>query len=210
MFVDFLHRSHQKFWQLLPINPTEQGQGHSPYSSISSRAGNTLLISPDALVKEGLLNEDELLQYQLPKEALLDYAEAERVKAAILGIAWHNFQQNKEHALHHQFKDFCDREAYWLNDFALYMLLKQENESQPWFRWPKEFKFREKHALQQLGSAHPATIDKIKWLQFMFTKQWHELKQYCNERDVKLFGDLPFYVSYDSVDVWSHRDLFQP
>lgn len=207
-FANFLHRGGQKYWQILPLNPTEQGQGHSPYSSISSRAGNTLFISPELLSNEGLLSHDELQQYHLPGDSKINYAEAERVKNEIFEKAWMNFQANHDHKLHHEFKKFCKKEAYWLDDFALYMLLKQQNESRPWFEWANEFKLREKHALQKLLSGNKENVEKIQWLQFLFARQWHDLKNYCNLMGIRFFGDLPFYVSYDSVDVWAHRDLF--
>lgn len=208
MFADFLHRSGQKYWQLLPLNPTEQGQGHSPYSSISSRAGNTLFISPELLMHEGLLEQEELQQYHLPAKSEVDFAEAERVKAELFEKAWKNFKDGKGHRLHHEFNKFCKKESYWLDDFALYMLLKQQNEHRPWFRWDEEFKLRDKHALKKLLSGNKEEIKKVQWLQFLFAHQWHELKDYCNRMGIKFFGDLPFYVSYDSVDVWAHRDLF--
>src|SRR4051812_16583302 len=151
IFADFLHRSNQTYWQLLPLNPTEQGQGHSPYSSISSRAGNTLLISPELLVADGLLDAEEIKQYHLPQEGKTNYAEVERVKAEIFEKAWNSFRQGKSGQLQEDFKQFCSRDAYWLDDFALYMLLKKQHESQPWFRWPEEYKLRDKEALQNLA-----------------------------------------------------------
>lgn len=207
-FADFLHRSGQKYWQLLPLNPTEEGQGHSPYSSISSRAGNTLFISPEFLAQEGLMDFTDLEQYYLPRENKINYAEAERVKGDIFEKTWKNFQNGKGHHLHDNFKNFCKKEACWLDDFALYMLLKQHNEYKPWSQWRDEFKFRDKHALQKLLSENKEQAEKIQWLQFLFSLQWNDLKNYCNAMGIKLFGDLPFYVSYDSADVWTHRNLF--
>lgn len=208
LFADFLNRSRQKYWQLLPLNPTEQGQGHSPYSSISSCAGNTLLISPELLAKDGLLDAEELAQYHLSQEGKTLFAEAERVKAEIFEKVWQNYHHGKGHQLKKDFERFCKKESYWLNDFSLYMLLKQQNECQPWFEWPEEYKLREKHALKKLLSDNKEHIEKVQWLQFLFAKQWNELRNYCNDRRIKFFGDLPFYVSYDSVDVWAHRNLF--
>ena len=208
LFADFLRRSRQKYWQFLPINPTEQGQGHSPYSSISSRAGNTLLISPELLEKEGLLYENDVKQYYLPRNNKTNYSEAERVKTEIFALAWKNFQQQSDDKLHTEFKEFCLKEAYWLDDFSLYMLLKQQNESKPWFQWSDEYKHRDKQALQKLSLNNEEQTDKVKWLQFIFAKQWNELRAYCHHLDIHFFGDLPFYVSYDSADVWSHPDLF--
>src|SRR4051812_238243 len=112
-FVDFLDRSKQTYWQLLPLNPTEEGQGHSPYSSISSRAGNTLLISPELLVDEGLLEAEDTKQYYLPQEGTINYQEVLRVKTAIFDRAWDNFNKIKEGDFHTAFRDFCKREAYW-------------------------------------------------------------------------------------------------
>ncbi|MEJ7681167.1 MAG: 4-alpha-glucanotransferase [Segetibacter sp.] len=106
-----------------------------------------------------------------------DFAEAERVKAEIFEKAWKNFQHGKGDRLQHEFKDFCKKESYWLDDFTLYMLLKQQNDCQPWFQWPDEFKLREKHALQKLLSGNKEHIEKIQWLQFLFARQWHELKK---------------------------------
>lgn len=207
-FADFLHHSGQKYWQFLPLNPTEQGQGHSPYSSISSRAGNTLFISPELLANEGLLNHEELHQYHLPPKNKTSFTEAEQVKTEIFEKAWKNFQHKKGHQLQHGYKEFCSTEAYWLDDFSLYMLLKKQYESQPWFEWPEKYKMREKRALKKLLSDNEEQIKNIQWLQFLFAKQWQELKSYCNGKGIKFFGDLPFYVSYDSVDVWAHRRLF--
>ncbi len=207
-FADFLHSSRQSYWQFLPLNPTEEGQGHSPYSSISSRAGNTLFISPQLLATEGVLDYEELQQYHLTQENKINYPEAEKVKLEIFEKAWKNFQHGKAHHLQHGYKAFCTKEAYWLDDFSLYMVLKKNHSSQPWFEWPEEYKLREKRSLKKLLSDNEEQIKKIQWLQFLFAKQWLGLKTYCNDRGIKFFGDLPFYVSYDSVDVWAHRELF--
>lgn len=207
-FADFLHLAGQKYWQLLPLNPTEQGQGHSPYSSISSRAGNILLISPELLVHDDLLKAEELEEYYLPQEGKTIFAEAERVKAEIFEKAWQNYQQGKGRQLKKDFEHFRKKEAYWLDDFALYMVLKQESGGRPWFEWTEEYKMRDKKALHKLLSGNEDAFEKIKFLQFIFSKQWMDLREYCNNKGIKFFGDLPFYISYDSVDVWSHRELF--
>ncbi|PSR53518.1 4-alpha-glucanotransferase [Adhaeribacter arboris] len=207
-FANFLHRSKQKYWQLLPLNPIEQGQGYSPYSSISSRAGNPLLISPELLAKEGLLPGVDLHQYYLPQTGSVDFQEAQRVKDEILDQAWQNFKAGEFTTLQQQFLDYCLTEAAWLDDFALYMVLKSQNGGSAWFQWPEEFKQRELKALADLTEQHQETLDKIKWVQFIFAKQWKRLRTYCNNRGIQLFGDMPFYISYDSVDVWSNPDIF--
>jgi malto-oligosyltrehalose synthase/4-alpha-glucanotransferase len=208
-FANFLHRSQQKFWQLLPLNPTEGGQGHSPYSAISSKAGNPLLISPEWLIKAGLLEAQDLKQYQQPVQPIADYAKAEEVKKTIFEQAYTNFKNGADSSpLHEAFTSFCEKESEWLNDFALYVVLKAEHGGKPWYEWPDEYKLYQKEALEKLRKEKEQEVTKAKWLQFIFSQQWHELKDYCNSRNIQLIGDLPFYVSYDSVDVWANREFF--
>jgi malto-oligosyltrehalose synthase/4-alpha-glucanotransferase len=207
-FADFLNRSNQKYWQLLPLNPTEEGQGNSPYSSLSSKAGNPLLISPELLVEDGLLKADELQQYHLPVEDKTNYSEARRVKDDLFESAWQVFKAGEFTNLKHAFNDFSATEATWLNDFALFMLLKNVHEGKPWFQWPEEYKLRQTEALETLAAEKADDLEKIKWLQFIFSRQWKRLRDYCNNKGIQLFGDMPFYISYDSVDVWSDREIF--
>ncbi|GAB3181563.1 malto-oligosyltrehalose synthase [Telluribacter humicola] len=207
-FADFLYRTNQKYWQLLPLNPTEQGQAHSPYSALSSRAGNPLLISPELLAQEGLLDPKELKKYQLPMKDTADYAEAERIKTELFEIAWKNFGEGEFATMKQQFQDFCKQEALWLDDFAIFIVLKDLNDKKPWFEWPKEFKLRDKKAIDKVIKEQADKIEKTKWLQFVFLSQWKRLRTYCNNRGIQLFGDMPFYTSYDSVDVWGNREIF--
>lgn len=207
-FADFLARSRQKYWQLLPLNPTEEGQGHSPYSSISSRAGNVLFISPDLLVDDGLLQASDLRHAALPAEGRVNYPEAERVKSALFEKAWKAFRDGSASFLQKDFQAFRQKEKEWLDDFALYALLKERNGGKPWYEWEEDLKLRKPASLERIAAEGEETLDKIKWLQFLFARQWQALRSYCNDRDIRLIGDLPFYVSYDSADVWAHRHLF--
>ncbi|WP_234733730.1 malto-oligosyltrehalose synthase [Tellurirhabdus bombi] len=207
-FADFLSRSRQTYWQLLPLNPTEQGQGHSPYSSISSMAGNTLLISPDLLAQEGLLDSEALVQHHLPPSDKTDYTKAERVKNKLFDEAYQNFSEGRAEGLQVEFNLFCEQEAYWLDDFALFVVLKQKQDDKAWFQWPKPFKLREPEALATFTAENQRVLDQTKWLQFIFARQWKDLKAYCNNLNIKLFGDLPFYTSYDSADVWANPSIF--
>ncbi len=207
-FADFLKRSGQTYWQLLPLNPTEGGQGHSPYSSISSRAGNTLFISPEMLAQHGFLNDDDIIHCALPRENKVNYSDAERIKKALYQKAWLSYRHHTQHPFHSHFKAFCTKERVWLDDFALYMLLKQQHKGQPWYEWEAKYKLRDEHTLKVLATHHVEKLEKIKWLQFIFFTQWHELRDYCAVLGVKFFGDLPFYVSYDSADVWAHKEIF--
>ncbi|GAA4446748.1 hypothetical protein GCM10023189_02240 [Nibrella saemangeumensis] len=207
-FADFLYRSRQKYWQLLPLNVTEQAQGHSPYSAISSIAGNTLLISPDLLVEEGLLEARDVKKYHQAQSDKVDFAAAERVKEKIFDKAYANFVKSAPPALQQAFDQFCEQEASWLDDFAIYLALKQQHKGKPWFQWPDKYKKRQSEALRAFTDDHAEDLHRIKWLQFVFAKHWREFKAYCNNHGVQLFGDLPFYISYDSVDVWSNPDIF--
>ena len=208
VFADFLSRTRQKYWQLLPLNPTEAGQGYSPYSALSSKAGYPLLISPELLVKDGLLKAEDLRKYHLPQDSQADYAEAEKVKGEIFDKAFAAFAQAKEHPLQEAFKQFNHKEKEWLDDFALFILLKKENGGKPWYEWEAPYKNRDEEALKKLSKKRLKELQKIKWLQFIFAKQWHELRAYCNSRNIKFIGDIPFYISYDSSDVWGNKEIF--
>ncbi|HZI01931.1 MAG TPA: malto-oligosyltrehalose synthase [Flavisolibacter sp.] len=207
-FADILHRGKQKYWQLLPINPTEGGQGHSPYSATSSMAGNILMISPEVLANEGLLSNEALPGKHLPFTGKTLYEETAEVKMELLQMAWQNFNQQQGSTLQKAFIDFCQDEKQWLDDFANYALLKQQHQGKPWYEWPKEYKSRSKETISKWKAENDQELQYIKWLQFVFYKQWNELKKYCNQRNIELIGDLPFYISYDSADVWTHQDIF--
>jgi 4-alpha-glucanotransferase len=207
-FVDFLKRSGQKYWQLLPLNPTTVNAGHSPYSSISSMAGNTVLISVDLLARDGLLDKRSLRQYIIPNTGKVAFEEAAHIKQDLLKDAHATFLGGNFTIGKKLFEMFCEQQAFWLDDYALYVVLKQHHKGGAWFQWPAEFKLRKEKALVSFSNNNADTITYIKWLQFVFATQWHELKLYCRRAGIKLFGDLPFYVSHDSADVWSHPEFF--
>ena len=207
-FADFLNKGKQKYWQLLPLNPVSVSATPSPYTSISSMAGNTIYISPELLVEDGLISEDELTQHELPQTDKADFLEADRVKNILFDIAYNNFKANAGSKLLPAYKEFCKQEAYWLNDYALYLALKNEHGYAAWFQWPESYKQRDPSSLTAFSVTHAEALDKIKWLQFIFDKQWKSLKKYCNELAVQMFGDIAFYVGYDSSDVWSNPDIF--
>ena len=208
-FADFLQHTQQRYWQLLPINPTEAGQGHSPYSATSTKAGNILLISPEVLAVEGLLSKEELEAAALTNTGKTLFEKAARVRMQLFETAWKNFNSTVNENDKRAFNDFCLKEKEWLREFALYSLLKEMEKGKPWYEWTKEYKMRDKHALKSFEEKNHETLQKIKWLQFIFLKQWKALRKYCNDRDIAFIGDLPFYISYDSADVWAEPHLFQ-
>lgn len=205
--ADMLAYSQQKYWQLLPLTPTEMVNSHSPYSSFSSMAGNTLLISPELLAKDGLLTNDDLKTHAMQSKAEVDYVAAERVKQQLLNIAWDNFQKQGETS-QTDFVSYCRERDAWLNDFALYVVIKQHHGGKPWYEWHQDFSQRKEKSIKAFGRKYADEVLKAKWMQYIFAKQWQGLRSYCNDLGVKLFGDLPFYVSYDSADVWAHREFF--
>ena len=207
-FARALSRSRQKYWQILPLNPTEAGSGHSPYSSYSSMGGNPLLISPELLAEEGLLTKEQLEQYHLPSTDMADYMQAQHLKDKLLDLAYEEFSRPGHHSSNRAFEFFCEKEAYWLNDMALYLVLKQHQNGKPWHQWEEHYKRSEHQALEKFSTEHVKQIRKVKWLQYVFLEQWKSLRDYANGLGVQLFGDMPFYVSYDSVDVWAHPDIF--
>ena len=208
-FAEFLARCRQKIWQMLPLAPTGPDQNYSPYSSSCSMAGNVLLISPVLLAKDGLLSGDDLEQYHIPVKDKVDFTEAKHVKDTIFDEAYQNFCDGSFPALKKQFQEFCEKETYWLNDFALYTVLKDHHNFQPWYQWPKDHKLRKESALKKFADKNKAEIEKAKWLQFIFIRQWKSLRAYCNSLNIQLLGDLPIYVSYDSSDVWAHPEIFE-
>jgi 4-alpha-glucanotransferase len=204
-FADFLNRAGQKYWQILPLTPIDGTQSYSPYSSVSAMAGNVLLVSPERLYEEGYLVKGDLAELKSTAADRVNYQKAIQAKMKLFTRAYKNSKSQKKAA----FEAFCDREAYWLDDFALFMALKSSHKNSPWYEWSDNYKLRNLKSLLKFSSESQAEINFIKWLQFIFFDQWKDLKRYCNDLNIKILGDLPFYVSYDSVDVWSRQEIFK-
>ena len=205
-FVEFLSLSKQTYWQLLPLNPTMEESGHSPYSSFSSMAGNVLMISPESLAEQHLLTTEQLKEHYLPALEKINYSEVCNHKMALLEAAWLNYKGRISDKS--DLNSFLTKEKYWLDDFALYVVLKNHFQQEPWHEWPPEFRLRQQSVLESFSKEHEDQLLKVKWFQLQFFKQWQDLKKYCLVHGIKLFGDLPFYVSYDSVDAWAHSEFF--
>lgn len=206
-FAEFLNQSGQRYWQILPINPTGEEQAYSPYSAVSGMAGNPLLISPEKMVKDELISQQDIKKFSVNNSGKVNYKEAALIREVIFEKAFRTFLTTPE--THPPFREFCKREAWWLDDFALYMVLKEHHENKPWYQWQTPYKQRQPKALGDINRFHQERINKVKWLQYLFEKQWKELKAFCNSLNILMFGDLPFYVSYDSADVWSNPDIFR-
>jgi len=200
-FADFLERAGQSFWQLLPLTPT--GYGDSPYQSASAFAGNPYLIDPELLVEEGLLLSEEAETGWGEDAGRVDYGLLYRKKLPLLRLAWNRFDGSAD------FDRFCGENGSWLADFSLYMALKEKNSGAPWYAWEPELKFREPDAIWKARQSLREEIRFYSFVQYLFFRQWKELKDYAAAKGISVIGDIPIYVPYDSVDVWTNPELFQ-
>jgi 4-alpha-glucanotransferase len=207
-FADFLAAAGQHLWQVLPLGPT--GYGDSPYQCFSAFAGNTLLVSPERLVADRLLSADDLAAVPALSDERADYGGANRLKGELLGKAFENFKSGGGGAsLRAEFEAFQAENDGWLEDYALYRALKRERGERAWTRWEESLVRREPAALLSAGRALAAETEAVKFGQFLFFRQWTALKKYCNERDIKIIGDIPIFVAHDSADVWAHPESFK-
>ncbi len=204
-FVDFLKRSGQRYWQLMPISPTGKEEHFSPYSSLCTMAGDPLLISPEVLMEDDLLDQEDLKEFQQPSTDKVDYIAASVKKFDLLDKAWQKALSREEDP---GWIQFCKEEYFWLDDFAMFMVLKEKFD-RPWYQWPQDIKSRAKEILAKLSEAHQDELKKHKWFQYQFEKQWKAFKTYSNQHQVHLIGDLPFYVNHNSSDVWAHQHIFK-
>lgn len=208
-FADFLERTGQKFWQILPLTPVEQGLGNSPYSSISAFAGNTLLINLEKLAQQGLLNLVDIENAPDFPDGRIDYPAVRAFKEPLLTQAFDNFTKIVDENARQDFATFCGQEAHWLEDYALFKCLRDQHNGYAWIDWEPELINREPEAITAARDRLHHWIEREKFVQYLFYQQWFSLKEYCNRKNVYIFGDLPIYVNYDSVDVWTHPHLFK-
>lgn len=207
-FVDFLAKSGQKYWQLLPLNPTNPGGGNSPYYSSSAFAGNPLMISPELLRKDGLLSKSDLTNSpDFPKNKV-DFDTVITYKEKLFQIAFQNFKNNNHH-LTEAYSEFCSEHSLWLNDFTMFTALKNHFDQKIWLEWPKEIRESQSDAVQSFKEKLKEQIEFGKFLQFVFFQQWNKLKKYCEEKSVEIIGDVPYYVSLDSAAVWMNYQIFK-
>ena len=201
-FLDFLHKSGQQSWQLLPLGPT--GYGDSPYQSCSAYAGNPYLIDLDTLVRQHLLTKEEVMNVDWGSdETKVDFGKLYNGRTPILKLAYSRFRN--ERALN----AFRKRNEKWLPDFALYMALKESHNFAPWFSWEEDVKLRKPEALEKAARELSREIGFYCFVQYLFYRQWDALKRRAGELGIELIGDVPIYVPYDSVEVWKNPELFE-
>ena len=205
-FVDFLAEAEQRIWQILPLNPTDTISGNSPYNSPSAFASNPLFISPELLVRDGLLEEIDLRSAAVAPSNRVDYESATLVKKRLLERAYQRFKSRPDAPAFGKFKK---ENANWLEDYALFTAVKEKFQGRIWSEWEEDIAGRQPEALEKARNELIDPIEEIKFLQYLFFNQWNELKAYCEGKDIQLFGDIPIYVVYDSVDVWTNPELFK-
>ncbi len=205
-FVDFLAKTQQSYWQILPLTLTCPAYGNSPYSSFSSLAGNILLISPERMVKNDFLSASDIPDLPDFSREKVHYDAVITFKETIFNRA---YEKNREKLASHQdFQKFCGENVHWLYDYTLFISIKKHYRGLEWSKWPVEIRDRQDSALKEMTVSLGDNILKEKFLQYIFFNQWYSLKTYCDSKNIKIIGDIPIYVNYDSSDVWANPEIF--
>lgn len=205
-FVDWLVLANQQRWQVMPLGPT--GYGDSPYASFSALAGNPLLISVERLVEDGLLPHTELEQAPLFPLDQVDFGPVIAWKTAVLERAYQHFEQHASSEQRQAFEQFVAEHKAWLDDFALFMAVKAAHGGVAWNEWDPAIRTRQRKAMDEWRTKLADRIRFHQFNQWLFFTQWLDIKKYANKRNIKIIGDIPIFVAYDSADVWANPDLF--
>lgn len=203
-FIDQLKLAGQKFWQILPLGPT--GHGDSPYQSFSTFAGNPYFIDLDQLIEEGLLTKEECEAADFGNNSR--YIDYEKLYLYLLPLLWKAYIRNGCSRVE-SFHNFTKKNTFWLDDYALFMAIKDSYKGLAWTDWEDDIKFRRSKALEEYKNRLNKETEFYKFIQYLFFKQWAKLKKYANDNGILIIGDIPIYVALDSSDTWSRPDLFQ-
>ena len=203
-FIDMLHDAGQSLWQILPLGPT--GYGDSPYQSFSTFAGNPYFIDLDELVKEGILSQEECNSYDWGNNE--EYINYEKIYSSRFKILYKAYKRN-DIGNNKKFNAFCHKNRWWLDDYALYMSIKNFYDGKSWIEWDKDIRERNEDSLLNYENKLREEVEFYKYLQYLFYQQWHKLKAYANKKGISIIGDIPIYVSLDSADTWANPELFQ-
>ena len=205
-WIDFIHRSGCQFWQVLPLGPT--GYADSPYQCFSAIAGNPYLISATALLDQGLLTKSDLVDRPNFPTERVDYGPVINWKITLLRRAFQNFRSKGNASIHGAFDAFKNAHKEWLTPYATFMAIKEQQGGGGWNAWPEALRKREPRTLEKFINENSASIDFQSFLQFLFNRQWTALRDYAHEKGLRIIGDIPIFVAYDSADVWVHKELF--
>ena len=206
-FVDFLKKSNQKLWQIFPLGPT--GYGDSPYQCFSSFAGNPYLIDFDLLIEQNLLTEEDLKDVNFGgNEEYIDYGAIYNQKYPLLRKAYENFKANENKELKEKLETFKTENSSWLNDYSLYISLKNHFNGLPWNEWEDDIRTRKEAAINKYKAELANEIEYHNFIQFLFFTQWNNVKKYANDNGIKIIGDIPIFVAVDSSDAWANPEIF--
>jgi len=204
-FADFLVECGQSLWQILPLGPS--GYGNSPYMCYSAFAGNPLLISPEKLVEDGLLAAEDIREIPPFPASYVDFAAVIDYKQSLMNRAFQKFTGDLSKGYSRGYRRFLEENSFWLEDYSLFMALKEDNGGRTWTDW-QEYSQENCNISAECRTRYSSGIQYHQFAQFIFFKQWQELKNYCNKVGIRIIGDIPIYVSFDSADVWANRNLF--
>ncbi len=203
-FIDQLVIAGQKYWQILPIGPT--GYGDSPYQSFSTYAGNPYFIDLEKLIRQGLLTKEECNNEDFgDNDQYVDYGKIYVSKYKLLKLAY----ERSEIAKQPEFQAFCEKESVWLNDYAMFMAIKESYDGKSFVEWDDDIRLRQPEAMERYAEELKDSIEYQKYMQYEFFNQWENFKSYANQNEVNIIGDIPIYVAFDSADTWANPQLFQ-
>lgn len=206
-FIDFLAKSEIGLWEVLPLGPT--GYGDSPYQSFSAFAGNPYLISPELLVKDGFLDKEDISNPPSFPSTKIKFNQVYKYKDQLLLLAFNNFNNRfLKGPLRSEFNRFCESQANWLENYALFTAIKNKFNKEAWNLWPDELRFRKAKGLVYFEKENQLEIHLQSFIQFLFYRQWTGLLNYAHDHKIKIIGDIPIFVAYDSSEVWSQPNLF--
>ena len=206
-FAEFLKKTKQRYWQILPLTATDPGIGSSPYCGASAYAGNKYLISPELLCRDGLLTEGDIDSPPKFPQKRVDFSRVIPYKEGLFRKAFARFQKNKKYA--RDYITFCVENAGWLDDYCLFVVLKNHFDNKVWGSWPVDIRDRRDEALRKARKQFCGAIEFEKFVQYIFFSQWSLLKEHCNRKGIQVIGDIPIYVDYNSAEVWRHREIFK-
>ena len=203
-FVDWLKEAGQSYWQILPLGPTSYGD--SPYQSFSTFAGNPYYIDLETLVEEGYLTAEDCEACDFGEDdRYIDYEKIYLSRFKVLRTAFHNSHIEEEEA----FLKYVEENSFWLEDYALYMAVKNSFDGVSWIEWEEDIKLRKPEAMERYRKEYAEEVEFFKFQQYLFAKQWTALKAYANQKKIQIIGDIPIYVAFDSADTWANPELFQ-
>ncbi|WP_319578697.1 4-alpha-glucanotransferase [uncultured Methanospirillum sp.] len=205
-FIRFLKDSGQRYWQILPIHPTEYEYDNSPYHALSAFAGNPLLISPEVMVSDGFIDPKDLEPVPVFTTGSVDFSRVIAYKEEVFARAFERFKGSENRS---EFEKFCNKNAKWLDDYTLFQALRKKFSPLRWGDWPSDLKLRSPEALDRIRAEEADSVLREKFLQYLFSLQWSAFRTKCREAGILLIGDIPIYVDYDSADVWVYPRFFK-